>query len=270
MRLLFNEALELEPMVTTSGDQIHMGFWSGTGNRANLVTVLDSINGTSASATPPQHAIWDEGVTTSIQYPQYVIMNNEYWYERSSFINGVGTILGITYTDPHPVTFANADDIWGAYSQRYADMATLIQRKTGNKVKVWCFVIGARRNRIFYTYELPELQTLEAANAVQVFFAKTSNSDWTVPSDWTEGTQNAPTPVSANIASYSFSKNPVQSSKIDEETVFEIADAYLDGAFGTGPEAHQNALNELARRCPGFTPFEYDETFIRGVTLAAH
>lgn len=269
MQLLLSEAVTMEPLVTTSGAQMHMGFWSAAGNHGSLVRVLDSINATASTATPPQRAIWDEGVTSSIQYPQYVLMNNEFWYERAYFTDGVGVIRGITYTDPHPVTPTNADDIWGAYSQRYADMATSIYQATGNKVKVWCFVSGARRVRVFFTYEFPELQTLEAAGVVQVFFAKTIDSDWTVAADWDEGTQNAPTPLD-NLAGYSLSAGPVQSSKIEEDIVFEIADAFFDGAFGSGDDARRNALKELERRNPGFTSSEYESAFSKGVILAAH
>jgi hypothetical protein len=271
MQLLLSEAVALEPLVTTSGAQIHMGFWSAAGNHGSLVRVLDSINATPSTATPPQRGIWDEGVSSSIQYRQYVLMNDEFWYERAYFTNGVGVIRGITYTDPHPVTPANADDIWGAYSQRYADMATSIYLETSNKVKVWCFVNGGRKTRIFFKYEFPELQALEASGFVQVFFAERQDSDWTVPTDWKEGTQNAPTPLDSSLASYSLFTEPVQSSKIEEEIVFDVADAYLDGVFGQGNNtASQSALEELSRRNPGFTSAAYEDAFARGVIVAAH
>lgn len=163
-----------------------------------------------------------------------------------------------------------ADDIWGAYSQRYADMATSIEQSTGSAVKVWCFVTGARRNRVFFTYEFPELQELEAAGTVQVFFAKSIDSDWAVPTDWDEGTENAPTPVDANITAYSFAQVPVLSAKIEEDIVFDVADAYLDGAFGSGSEVRKNALNELIRRNPGFSQLEYVNAFNRGLVKASH
>lgn len=270
MQQLLDEAVALEPIVTTSGAQMHMGFWSGSGNHGSLVRVLDSINATSSSATPPQRAIWDEGSTSSIQYPQYVLMNNEFWYDRAYFVDGVGVIRGITYTDPYPVTPTKADEIWGAYSQRYAEMATSIKAATGNTVKVWCFVTGARRSRIFFTYEFPSLQTLEAAGTVQVFFAKTIDSDWTVVADWDEGTGNAPTPVDSSISKYSFSTEPVYTDTIDEDIVFEVADAYLDGTFGASSQAKIDAMNELKRRNPGFSDALYEEAFERGVILAAH
>jgi len=193
---LYAEALDYEPLLGQSGTQAHMGYWSGAGNHGNLVRVLDAINNsTAAEGSPTNKAIWDEGAQTSLQYPSYITMTEEHWYERGNAVDGKATIFGIEYTDPFPVTFALADQIWGQYSQRYADMATLLYQATGLKVEVWCFVIGAKANRIFYTYELPKLEELEAAGVVNVHFAKTSLSDWTVASDWTDGTANAPTPV---------------------------------------------------------------------------
>lgn len=94
---------------------------------------------------------------------------------------------------------AIADDIWEKYSQRYADMATLFHQATGKPVKVWCFVEGAKSNRIFFAYEFPELQALEQSGDVQVFFAKTQDAVRTNADDWNEGTQNAPTPIQSDI-----------------------------------------------------------------------
>jgi hypothetical protein len=187
---LFREAVAYEPLLNTSGTQVHMGYWSGRGNHGSLVTLLDAIND-----APLQRAIWDEGATTSNQYPSYVTMLSEHWYERASSRNGTVTIFGMGYTDPYPVTFVQADDIWGQYSQRYADMAVPISRATGKPVQVWCFVEGARGNRVFYTYELPELRQLEQDGVVNVHFAKTKTANWTSPGDWIEGTKNAPVPV---------------------------------------------------------------------------
>jgi hypothetical protein len=122
-------------------------------------------------------------------------MQNEHWYERAMPVNGTVLIMGRYYTDPYPVTFAQADAIWGQYSQRYADMAGPIFFATGKPVKVWCFVEGARANRIFYTYEYPELRTLEQEGVVQVYFARTKSASWTDSGDWIEGTANAPAPA---------------------------------------------------------------------------
>ncbi len=195
---LLDDAYSYEPAILRTGTQVHMGYWSGSGNHGSLVRVLDSINShVSAEGEATQKAIWDEGATSSNQYPAYVTMLEEHWYERGSSVDGVVTIYGSTYTDPYPVTFPEADTIWGQYSQRYADMATSIRDATGTAVKSWCFVQGARANRIFYTYELPELRTLEAAGAVIVYFANTQDADWQDPSDWAVGTENAPEPAAA-------------------------------------------------------------------------
>lgn len=189
---LLEEAVTYEPLLNTTGTQVHMGFWSGRGNHGSLVVLLDAINDLPAGTGTPQKAIWDEGATSSNQYPSYVTMQNEHWYERAMPVNGTVVIMGRYYTDPYPVTFAQADAIWGQYSGRYADMAEPIFLATGKPVKVWCFVEGARANRIFYTYEYPELRMLEQEGAVQVYFARTKSANWTDPGDWIEGTANAP------------------------------------------------------------------------------
>jgi hypothetical protein len=192
---LFTEALATEPLLATPGTQVHMGFWSGKGNHGSMLRVLDAVNeGPAASAIPPNRAIWDEGTTAYYNYPSYTKLLDEHWYERASALNGSVLIFGKAYTDPHPVTFADADEIWGQYSARYTDMAEPLSRATGNPVKVWCFVQGARANRIFYTYELPQLRLLEQQEFVQVYFAKTPDADWTKPEDWTNGTASAPVP----------------------------------------------------------------------------
>ncbi len=196
-RMLYFEAETYEPLLHTPGTQVNMGFWSGRGNHGSLVVLMDAINDLPPSpAQPPQKAIWDEGATSSNQYPAYVTMLNEHWYERAMAKNGTVTVLGTSYEDPHPVTFVQADDIWGQYSRRYADMAIPILQATGKPVNVWCFVEGARANRIFYTYELPELRQLEQNGTIRVYFARTRTANWTNAGDWTEGTAHAPVPVS--------------------------------------------------------------------------
>lgn len=189
---LFTEALYFEPMLNKSGTQVHMGFWSGKGNHGNLVRLLDSINGMSVLQNETmQKAIWDEGPQSSLQYPEYVLINSrEAWYDRASATNGSAVIYGIRYTDPYNVSFKMADDIWGEYSKRYADMARLISKGTGKPVQVWCFVQGARENRIFYTYEYPELVELEQEGVLVIHFAKTPDADWRNPEDWYFGAAN--------------------------------------------------------------------------------
>jgi hypothetical protein len=192
---IFYEAVALEPKLTQAGTRVSYGFWSRSPNRDNLIILLNAIN--AYTSTETYRAIWDEGTTTSTtaQYPSYVTMNKEYWYERAyPLSDGTVSIEGVHYTDPHPVTTLEADLIWGAYSQRYADMAKLIRQATGMTVESWCFVQGARANRIFYAFELPELVSLEADGDVYVHFATTWEASWLNPSQWITGTTNAPTP----------------------------------------------------------------------------
>ncbi len=197
---LFCEAQALDPLVFRSGTRVHMGFWSLYPNRANLARVINAIN-SDTGTTPYNKAIWDEGTTTApaMQFPSYIRMNDEFWYERASASEGTVTLtiegVTYTYTDPRPVTFAQADTIWGQYSQRYTDLAPLIRRSTGLTPEARCFVEGAKSNRVFYTYELPQLEQLETSGDIIVYFASTSEANWKTPADWVEGTKNAPTPV---------------------------------------------------------------------------
>ncbi|MHB8895060.1 MAG: hypothetical protein ACYC99_07785 [Candidatus Geothermincolia bacterium] len=197
-RELYDEAVAYEPLLSKPGTQVSMGYWSSKGNHGSLVRVVDSINDTPATGgAPPQKAIWDEGATTAFQYPSYLLMLEEHWYERATPVDGKVTIYGKQYTDLHPVTLDQADLIWGQYSQRYADMAKLFRKATGRPVKAWCFVQGAKANRVFYKYELPQLRTMEQSGDVQVFFAKSQDADPNKPDDWIEGAGNAPAPVPA-------------------------------------------------------------------------
>ncbi|MGV8176379.1 MAG: hypothetical protein ACP5NX_01100 [Candidatus Bilamarchaeaceae archaeon] len=187
------EAVSYEPELLEPGTQVNMVFWSGPGNHGSAVRLLDSINNYAPKdGEPIQRAIWDEGPQSSLQYPAYVDMNaRELWYQRASPKDGKTILYGKEYADPYNVTFAEADAIWGAYSQRYAEMAAAFKQATGKTVQVWCFVQGAKPNRVFYTYEYPELVELEHAGAVAVHFAKTPDADWRDPEDWKTGTANA-------------------------------------------------------------------------------
>jgi hypothetical protein len=189
---LYREALAYEPALDDPGTQVSMGYWSAAGNHGSLVRVLDQINATS---TAPQKAIWDEGATSSNQYPAYLDMLEEHWYERASPKDGKVTIYGKKYSDVNPVSMDQANDIWGQYSQRYADMARLIKKSTGKPVQAWCFVQGARAGRVFPKYELPELTKLEKSGDVQVFFARTQDANPANAADWVQGTANAPAPL---------------------------------------------------------------------------
>lgn len=201
---LFIEAVTMDPQFYNKNTKVHMGFWSGTWpvfntwNRTNLITVIDAIN--SCTSSEVLRAIWDEGITTAVtkQYPSYITMNREYWYERANFVNGWGSIEGVWYRDPHPVTFAQADQIWGSYSQRYIDVASLERIATGKTPEAWCFVTGGKANRIFYVFELPELRSLEAKGNIIVHFATTPEAHFDHPSEWVTGTENAPAPLPAS------------------------------------------------------------------------
>jgi hypothetical protein len=193
------DAVNYEPLLVTPRTQVHMGFWSGPGNHGSLVRVLDSINSGVAPCVrgaSPNCAVWDEGATTSEQYPSFVQMLVEHWYDRGNTPAGsrTVTIYGKTYPNRNPLDFHTADRIWGQYSQRYADMAREFYHATGKPVIAWCFVQGARPTRIFYAYEYPELRKLELEGVVKVFCAKTQDADWTKPDDWTAGTGSAACP----------------------------------------------------------------------------
>jgi len=195
---LYDEAIALNSTLKNANTRVHMGYWSLSANRPRLIKVMDAIN--SYASTESYRAIWDEGVGTAAadQYPSYITMNKEYWYERAyPLSNGMVSIEGVHYVDPHPVTTKEADDIWGNYSQRYAEMAARLRQETGITLEARCFVQGARVNRVFYVYELPKLVSLEATGDVYVFFALTSEANWLTPADWVKGTINAPTPEAA-------------------------------------------------------------------------
>ncbi|MBV8614051.1 MAG: hypothetical protein JOY66_09820 [Acetobacteraceae bacterium] len=196
---LVKDAASYEPLLKTSQTQVHMGFWSGAGNHGSLARVLDSINfgSTPCSGSSPNCAVWDEGATTSEQYPAYVTMLLEHWYDRGNATpsSPTVTIYGKSYPNTNPLDFSTADLIWGQYSQRYADMAVAFFNATGNPVMVWCFVQGASPTRVFYTYEYPELQKLEAAGVVKVHCALTPDADWTNRNDWSDGTGSAGCPA---------------------------------------------------------------------------
>ncbi|MFH1683631.1 MAG: hypothetical protein ABIA67_01980 [Candidatus Margulisiibacteriota bacterium] len=191
---LFYEAVALDTNLDGSDTQVHMGYWSRSPNRTSLIKVIDAIN--AYPSTETHCAILDEGVSTATadQFPSYITMNYEYWYERAYAEAGKVVINGVSYLDPHPVTPEQADQIWGQYSQRYTEMAALFRQTTGITVESWCFVQEAKANRIFYSFEFPKLVSLEANGDVYVYFALTSEADWQDPADWAKGTTNAPTP----------------------------------------------------------------------------
>lgn len=205
---LAREISWFQPLFVTNGTQVHIGFWSGPGNHGKLVGLLDSINGQYCpprdATKPKQCAAWDEGVDSSTQMPSYVEMLVEQWYTRGSDAaqNSPNvTIYAGNYKNINPLNFETADQIWGAYSQRYADTARNYFLRTGKRVKAWCYVQGAGAKRIFFRFERPELQILEAEGVVEVMCAKTPNADWQVAADWDVGTSSpACTPPAAAMA----------------------------------------------------------------------
>jgi hypothetical protein len=193
---LYAEAVTYEPMLGTPGTQVHMNFWSGKGNHGNVLKLLDTVNqGEAATAHPPNRAIWNEGVNAFYQYPSWVTILNEHWYDRGSGANGTVTIFGKIYQDPCPITYDQADGIVGEYSARYAGMAEYIAEATGKPVKVWCFIYGAKPNRVFSRYEEPVLKNLEEKGLVEVYYAKSPDAAWENPDDWIRGTAHSPLPA---------------------------------------------------------------------------
>jgi hypothetical protein len=189
---LFDEFTSLEARLKEPGTQVHMVFWSGPGNHGNALNLVDAIDSYVADDGSIHKGVWGAGVNSSLQNPSFITMNREAWYERAYPEDGKMTVFGVVRTDVAPVTPEQADTIWGLYSRRYSGQATLFKEATGKPVEVWCFVVGAKAKRIFYTNEFPVLQQMEAAGVVNVHFAKTADADWTDPSDWTHGTANHP------------------------------------------------------------------------------
>jgi len=193
---LFDEAVAYEPLLATPGTQVHMGFYSAKGNHGSLLRLLDTVNeGPAATASPPNRAIWAMGINGYYPYASWERMMNEHWYERAFPVNGSVMIFGKSYHDPYPVTFEQADAIWATYSDRFAAMAEPVARATGKPVKIWCFVEGAKADRIFYTVELPALKNLEEKGLVEIYFARNQQAEWGTMEDWIRGSANAPAPV---------------------------------------------------------------------------
>jgi hypothetical protein len=86
--------------------------------------------------------------------------------------------------DPFPVTYEQADQIWGQVSDRYAETAANYHRTTGNVPKAWALVCGADPNRVFLHYECPKLATLRFWGHVEVNCSRIAAADWARPDDW--------------------------------------------------------------------------------------
>lgn len=197
-RKLYLEEQGFAPEITKPGTQVYIGFYSGPGNHGNLVKAIDAIGSQqSTDSAPAPKVFWCEGTSNSYQFPSYVTMLREHWYDRAYPAGGKVTIFGESYKDPHTVTPEQADKIWGQYSQHLAKTAELIFKATGKPVIALCFVQGAKANRIFYTNEFPALKELEKKGAVRILFAKTPDADYQDPAGWTEGSGTAPPAVPA-------------------------------------------------------------------------
>jgi hypothetical protein len=184
---LAKNASDYEPLVITPGTHVHMGFWGGPYNHGNLERLVDSINaGVAVDKVPGckrggNCAVFADGATSMNQYPEYVTMLKQHWYERGN-AQGEGqpfsknvTIYGQLYRNIQPLYFPEADSVWGTYSQGYAYMARVFYEKTKNPVTIWVFVNGAHQQRIFDRYEKPVLQELEKAGIVEIYCAKSNN-----------------------------------------------------------------------------------------------
>jgi hypothetical protein len=90
---IYHEAVALQPLLAQPGTLVHMGYYSGPGNRGRLVALIDQINAPAAGAA--RWAVWDEGVSTDAagKYPSFVTMEREYWYPRAQAeVGGYDTI----------------------------------------------------------------------------------------------------------------------------------------------------------------------------------
>jgi hypothetical protein len=124
---------------------------------------------------------------------EYDVMEDEGWYERGRARGQAFPFQGQQRNGYHPVTPGDADEVWGQYSARYAETALQFWMLTGRPVKFYCFIAGARRTRIFYTYEYPVLRALEELGAATVYFPRSNGAgvaDWTQPATWDAGTSN--------------------------------------------------------------------------------
>lgn len=190
---LVKNASDYEPLVLAWGTHVHMGFWSGSGNHGILARLVDAINAGDAFLMndPTQKipgckskgncAVFADGASSMNQFPEFSVMLKEHWYERGT-AQGEGQPFSRTvmiyrrsYNNIRPLYFADADSVWGAYSQGYANMARIFKQKTGNPVTIWVFVNGGTQQRIFDKFERPVLRQLENEHVVEIYCAKSNN-----------------------------------------------------------------------------------------------
>lgn len=187
-RTIHAEAVALQPLLAASGTQVHMAYYSGSGNHDRARALVDAVNAPPPGA-PARWAVWDEGVSTAAagKYPSFVTMEREYWYPRAQAeVGGYDTVVigGVTYVDPFPVTYDQADRIWGQASDRYAETAAAYHRDTGLVVETWALVYGASLTRVFFHDECPRLQTLRLWGHVNVHCAAVQSPSWENAADW--------------------------------------------------------------------------------------
>lgn len=152
---LLHQLQQQAPDIAKHGTQVHMGFWSGMGmdgvNRQGLRSLIDLFDRAS------QHkVVWDEGTG------QGVLANDADLPEYKAIDDLSNRLYAAKHADL-------SNHLWAVFSERYTEVAELIEKATGKKIKAWCFVYDAQPNRIFRTAELPVLEKLEQQNLVDVY-----------------------------------------------------------------------------------------------------
>ncbi len=221
--VFFEQAVAYQPLVATKGTEVHMAFYSGPpsslpdagANRGRAVRVLDSINSQTTAPNgdvihtgcnprkketdePPTCGVWIEGANTTNQYPLFVKLLEEHWYDRAAAAGkSTVSIYGKTYPNIHPLSTnhpcGQADQIWGNASRRNVDSIRGFYLKTGKKVQVWALVQGAGPTRVFYQFEYPELKKVQDEGIAVIHCAiappagAETQPDWRNPNDWSIG-----------------------------------------------------------------------------------
>lgn len=139
---------------------IYMTFFGGPNNRGRALAFLDTTNffgSTGWDGYPRAKAIWIMG-NGDWQYAAYRLANeSERWSDRASQENKTGQpvgntfkLHGQTFTDPYPVTTAQASGIWANYSAAYAETSRFFHG-SGRAVHARAFVQGVGRTSAFWT-----------------------------------------------------------------------------------------------------------------------
>ncbi len=176
---------------------IHMTFFGGPNNRGRALSFLDTTNfygGTGWDGYPRAKAIWIMG-NGDWQYAAYRLANeSERWSDRARQENKSGqpignvfTIHGQIYTDPFPVTTAQANGIWANYSAAYATMSKYF-RGSGRVVHARAFVQGVSRTSAFWTECRTIRRLIEEGHVADFLCAGTDFPSYRVTTapDWVE------------------------------------------------------------------------------------